>query len=378
MSDEDQKASDAGDPEDAVGELEAAVAAAAAKLAAAAGLNLWSPADGGDVAARREARGWRVLACRGRQAATLLEVVSAWRHFPASALLRAGSCPVSADEDLLAAAAAAGDSRAALEWLFAGPTRVLGWVDRSPAEQALLRWQDERGAAWPGARLLLRAAVDGRGWTLSAAPRQEDEVEEHLTCVDLVSARDLPSGLVEVRAAERTSPPETCAAAEAPRAVRGALSSEATQEVLERASAADAHLVYVAGPYRAEKDVLVARNVQRARELGDAVNRAGAFAVVPHQLGLGLADSADEPRWLAGTLEVMRGCRAVALVEGWEKSSGSRGEVREAGRLGLPVFEPGPGQVQRVFEWVRRRRREGVAAWRAAAESRLRGGAEGP
>jgi hypothetical protein len=41
---------------------------------------------------------------------------------------------------------------------------------------------------------------------------------------------------------------------------------------------------------------------------------------------------------LAGTLELMRRCDAVILVHNWRDSAGSRAEVDEAKRLGIPVF----------------------------------------
>ena len=43
--------------------------------------------------------------------------------------------------------------------------------------------------------------------------------------------------------------------------------------------------------------------------------------------------------WLEGTLELLRRCDAVFLIPGWEQSTGSRSELDEATRLGLPVFD---------------------------------------
>ena len=42
--------------------------------------------------------------------------------------------------------------------------------------------------------------------------------------------------------------------------------------------------------------------------------------------------------WLAGTLELLRRCDAVMLVEGWERSSGTLGEIAVAERT-MPVFK---------------------------------------
>ena len=47
---------------------------------------------------------------------------------------------------------------------------------------------------------------------------------------------------------------------------------------------------------------------------------------------------ADDQFWLDGTLELMRRCDAVVLVDGWQHSSGARGEIEEARKLGIKVY----------------------------------------
>ena len=44
--------------------------------------------------------------------------------------------------------------------------------------------------------------------------------------------------------------------------------------------------------------------------------------------------------WLAGTLELMRRCDAVLVLPGYSFSEGTKGEIAEADRLGLPVMFP--------------------------------------
>lgn len=111
-------------------------------------------------------------------------------------------------------------------------------------------------------------------------------------------------------------------------------------------------LVYIAGPYTAPTRCGIAANVQRAREVADRVNRAGAFAVCPHLLGDGIEDSGDAEFWYEGTLEVMRRCDAVVLVPGWKNSSGAIKEEAEATARGMPVFSP--CEWDHFLHWLRR------------------------
>jgi hypothetical protein len=97
-------------------------------------------------------------------------------------------------------------------------------------------------------------------------------------------------------------------------------------------------LIYIAGPYRAPTTWEIDRNIVAARELGAHVARMGAYPVIPHSNTAHFDGLAPDELWLDGTLELLRRCDAVALVEGWGRSSGARGEVREADRRGIPIF----------------------------------------
>lgn len=101
-------------------------------------------------------------------------------------------------------------------------------------------------------------------------------------------------------------------------------------------------LVYVAGPYRAETREGVELHIQTARAVGLQVARKGWCPVIPHTMLAHLdaaAPSIADQFWLDATLELMRRCDAVLLLPGWTQSSGTRAEVAEAQRLGLPVFD---------------------------------------
>lgn len=97
-------------------------------------------------------------------------------------------------------------------------------------------------------------------------------------------------------------------------------------------------LVYVAGPFRAPTPEGVFGNILRAEAVGYEVAKLGASPVIPHANTRSLHSHIDEAFMLEATLELMRRCDALVLVEGWQESQGTRDEMCEAHFLGLPVF----------------------------------------
>lgn len=109
-------------------------------------------------------------------------------------------------------------------------------------------------------------------------------------------------------------------------------------------------LVYVAGPFSAPTRAGVDENIRKAERYGLAVAARGAMPVVPHANTAHPSFEHVRPYefWIDGTLELLRRCDAVLMVEGWESSRGATAERTEALRLGLPVFEKG----QELGEWL--------------------------
>lgn len=101
-------------------------------------------------------------------------------------------------------------------------------------------------------------------------------------------------------------------------------------------------LVYVAGPYRAETREGVAQNVAAARHVGRLCVQKGWFPVLPTvntaHLDHDFPGLADDQYWLDGTMEMMRRCDAVVLVDGWQYSSGAKAEIEEARKMDLKVY----------------------------------------
>lgn len=97
-------------------------------------------------------------------------------------------------------------------------------------------------------------------------------------------------------------------------------------------------VVYVVGPYRAATQEEVSRNIERAREAGQALQRAGLCAVVPH-LNFGSCEGLTDQDVLDACLELVGRCDALLLLlPGWEASSGSHLEFMKADRLRKPTF----------------------------------------
>lgn len=127
-------------------------------------------------------------------------------------------------------------------------------------------------------------------------------------------------------------------------AVRIARLRDACDAALARVAAPPApmppkrRVVYVAGKYRGQNAWAVELNIRAAAEVAARVWAAGLVALCPHTNAAHMEGAATDEHFLAGTLELMRRCDAVILVPGWSTSEGTKAEIAEAMRLGLPVF----------------------------------------
>ena len=95
--------------------------------------------------------------------------------------------------------------------------------------------------------------------------------------------------------------------------------------------------IYIAGAYTAPDAWGVEQNVRRAESLAYEVAKLGAMPVCPHT-NLRYMCYEIATFMYPATLELMRRCDAVLMVEGWEQSTGACGEYEEAGLLKMPRF----------------------------------------
>lgn len=112
-------------------------------------------------------------------------------------------------------------------------------------------------------------------------------------------------------------------------------------------------LIYIAGPYTAANAWLVEQNIRRAEEVAASVWLAGMAAICPHANARHMLEGVTTPESaLAGTMEMMRRCDAVVLVDGWKRSLGTLAEVAEADRLRIPIFGRNGEGVQALMMWA--------------------------
>lgn len=97
-------------------------------------------------------------------------------------------------------------------------------------------------------------------------------------------------------------------------------------------------VIYVAGPFRAATPWLIEQNVRRAEIACLDIWRMGMVPICPHTQTRYFQGSAPDAAFLDGTLEMMRRCDAILVLSDWAQSDGTKGEIKEADRLGLPVF----------------------------------------
>jgi nucleoside 2-deoxyribosyltransferase len=112
-------------------------------------------------------------------------------------------------------------------------------------------------------------------------------------------------------------------------------------------------IIYTAGAFRAPTPWEVEQNVRVAEREALRVAQLGAMPVCPHSMlrHFDQARGVSDDHWLQGTLELMRRCDAVLVVGEYFRSEGTRAEIVEAERLGLPVFF----WVSELADWLKAR-----------------------
>ena len=100
-------------------------------------------------------------------------------------------------------------------------------------------------------------------------------------------------------------------------------------------------VVYIAGPFTASTAWQIEQNVRRAEEVALKVAKLGAMPLCPHTNTRFFHGQCTEEFWYEGTLELLRRCDAVYVVEhgdGTYTSVGVTREIYEAKKMQIPVF----------------------------------------
>lgn len=97
-------------------------------------------------------------------------------------------------------------------------------------------------------------------------------------------------------------------------------------------------VIYVAMPYRGATAFEVHCNIHKAWLTAAEIWAMGAVAVCPHTNSMHMGGVVDDEVFLAGGIELLLRCDAIAMGPDWERSFGATKEREVAELNGLPVF----------------------------------------
>jgi len=98
--------------------------------------------------------------------------------------------------------------------------------------------------------------------------------------------------------------------------------------------------VFIAGPYNADNVLSVLGNMRRGMEMSVKVLKAGMSPFCPwldYHFSL-IDDSLTIQDYYNYSIAWVEGSEALLVLEGWESSVGTKGEIARAEELGIPVF----------------------------------------
>lgn len=95
--------------------------------------------------------------------------------------------------------------------------------------------------------------------------------------------------------------------------------------------------VFISGAYSGTPEE-IKLNISKAQWVSEIVVKEGWVPICPNIFWNFLEGCQDYDFWLEASLGLIETCRAVVLVEGWEKSSGVAKEIARARELGIPVL----------------------------------------
>jgi hypothetical protein len=113
-------------------------------------------------------------------------------------------------------------------------------------------------------------------------------------------------------------------------------------------------IVLLSGPYAAPTDYERLHNIRVAEAWAQRVWSLGGACICPHRNSAHFGGLVGEEVFLRGYLEILKRCDGLALIPGWDSSTGATSEFDLAEELSIPSFFLGrPDGVEAFTEWLR-------------------------
>lgn len=97
-------------------------------------------------------------------------------------------------------------------------------------------------------------------------------------------------------------------------------------------------VAYIAGPYRADTENGVVRNIRAAENVSIKYWQQGYAVICPHKNTALFGGLAEDAVWLEGDLEILRRCDTIIMMPSWKSSAGATAEYKLAKDLGLEII----------------------------------------
>lgn len=111
-------------------------------------------------------------------------------------------------------------------------------------------------------------------------------------------------------------------------------------------------LIYIAAPYTAHSDARRRLNVKVAQHMGCLVSEAGASPLMPTVNSSEFCQLSRQDSWefwMEATARQLSTCNAIMLCQGWKKSTRCMMEVKQAQKMGIPIFT----EIEALEEWLK-------------------------
>lgn len=97
-------------------------------------------------------------------------------------------------------------------------------------------------------------------------------------------------------------------------------------------------IAYIAGPYRAETQEGIRRNIAHARRVAEKYWRLGYAVFCPHLNSAHMDGVVDDAVFLAGDIAILKRCHVVVAMSTWSNSVGATKEIELADDLEIEVI----------------------------------------